>query len=367
MCWKQKPENCHSISAKDEIFFPKEIVWQSCRLFWWMFENGEKEIFFEKSTFHRNFLRTRRNCFDFSTEVEKNSLKVGIWFMKGVKLTTRIFSIRFFYGHVEGFFDNTWRRFAEFLGENQCFSKKLAFIKVFLWPFTLEIWQHCWNYFAKSRSIFAQCPKMIKTNDNLPFFFKQKLISSNCSYGRVEQNFEKPADLHLLINREWWKKRHFLRNIVFNNFSCGHVENCFHYHRRTYREKFERKSMIVSINQMNLVLSKKLLFFEVLFWLFSLEHWQHCRRFLPKADFFSVDVRKWRKNNWKQKSAFMKIILWTFRKPLLQNRREAPKLFVQGPKKNWKITKLFWKKNMSNCSYGHVESSSDKPANFISL
>ena len=286
MCWKQKPENCHSISAKDEIFFPKEIVWQSCRLFWWMFENGEKEIFFEKSTFHRNFLRTRRNCFDFSTEVEKNSLKVGIWFMKGVKLTTRIFSIRFFYGHVEGFFDNTWRRFAEFLGENQCFSKKLAFIKVFLWPFTLEIWQHCWNYFAKSRSIFAQCPKMIKTNDNLPFFFKQKLISSNCSYGRVEQNFEKPADLHLLINREWWKKRHFLKKYSFQQIFLRARRELFPLPSENLSREVRKKSVNVSFNQMHLVSNKKLFFIKVFLWLFSLEHWQHCRRFLTKADFF---------------------------------------------------------------------------------
>ena len=173
MCWKQKPENCHSISAKDEIFFPKERVWQSCRLFWWMYENVEKEIFFEKSTFQRNFLRTRRKLFWLFNRSRKKFAESRNLIYEKVKLTTTIFSFRFFYGHVEGFFDNTWRRFAEFLEENQCFSKKLAFTKVFIWPSTLEIWQHCWNYFAKSRSIFAQCPKRIK-KITIFFFFKAK-------------------------------------------------------------------------------------------------------------------------------------------------------------------------------------------------
>ena len=61
------------------------------------------------------------------------------------------------------------------------------------------------------------------------------------------------------------------------------------------------------------------------------------------------------------------MFLWTRRKPLLQNPREVSKLFSQGPKKNLKNTKIFWKKNFVEFSYGHVESSSDKPANFISL
>ena len=61
------------------------------------------------------------------------------------------------------------------------------------------------------------------------------------------------------------------------------------------------------------------------------------------------------------------MILWALRKPLLQNRREVPKLFAQVPKEIEKSRKFFEKKNLSNCSYGHVESSSDKPANFISL
>ena len=216
---------------------------------------------------------------------------------------------------------------------------------MFLRPFTLEIWQHCWIYFAKSRSIFAQCPKMIEKNYNFFFIWKKTFFIELCLWiHRIE--FWESAIFLLLIKWEWRKKSFFPKNYrVFSNFSCGHVENCFHYHRRTYREKFERKSVIVSINQMKLVLSKKLLFFKVFIWLFSLEHWQHCRRFLPKADFFSVDIRNWRKSNWKQKNAFMKTILWTPRKPFLQNLLDVPKLFAQGPKKKLKNHEFFWKKN----------------------
>ena len=141
-----------------------------------MFENGEKDIFLEKSTFQRNFLRTRRKLFWLFNRSRKKFAESWNLIYEKVKLTTRIFSLRFFYGHVEGFFDNTWRRFAEFLEKNQCFSKKLAFVKVFLWPFTLEVWQHCWNYFAKDRSIFAQCPKMIKTNHNILFLSSKNLF-----------------------------------------------------------------------------------------------------------------------------------------------------------------------------------------------
>ena len=63
----------------------------------------------------------------------------------------------------------------------------------------------------------------------------------------------------------------------------------------------------------------------------------------------------------------MKIILWTRRKPLLQNPREVPELFAQGPKKSKKNHENFEKNFLSNCSYGHVESSFDEPAKFISL
>ena len=167
------------------LLFQKKEFGKAADFFRWMFENGEQGFFFEKSTFQRNFPRTRRKLFWLFNRSRKKFAESRNLIYEKVKLTIRIFSLKFFYGHVEGFFDNTWRRFAEFWKKNQCFSKKLAFIKVFLWPFTLEIWQHCWNYFAKSRSIFAQCPKRIK-KITIFFFLKQKLLSSNCSYGRVE-------------------------------------------------------------------------------------------------------------------------------------------------------------------------------------
>ena len=65
-------------------------------------------------------------------------------------------------------------------------SKKLVFIKVFLWPSSLEIWQHCRKYFAEIRNIFAQCPKMIEKI--LIFFFWKKLFSWNCVYGLTQKN-----------------------------------------------------------------------------------------------------------------------------------------------------------------------------------
>ena len=87
-----------------------------------MFVNGEKDIFFKKSTFQRNFLRTRRKLLWLFNRSRKKFAESRNLIYEEVTLTTRIFSLRFFYGHV-GFFDNTWRRFAEFLQKTNVFQK----------------------------------------------------------------------------------------------------------------------------------------------------------------------------------------------------------------------------------------------------
>ena len=105
------------------LIFQKKEFGKAAEFFWWIFENGEKEIFFEKNTFQRNFLRTHRKLFWlFNRSREKFAESRNLIYEK-VKLTTRFFSIMFFYGHVEGFFDNTCRRFAEFWKKTNVFQK----------------------------------------------------------------------------------------------------------------------------------------------------------------------------------------------------------------------------------------------------
>ena len=138
-----------------------------------MFENGEKEIFFEKNTFQRNFLRTRRKLFWlFNRRSKKLRWKSEIELWK-VNLTARIFSLRYFYGHVEGTLVNTWRLFAQFLEKKPVFLKNSVFIRMFFWPFSLEIWQHCRNYFAESRKTFRS---MSENHRKKTFFFKKNFF-----------------------------------------------------------------------------------------------------------------------------------------------------------------------------------------------
>ena len=165
---------------------------------------------------------------------------------------------------------------------------------------------------------------------------------------------------------------------------------------------------------MNLVSSKKLLFFKVFLWIFSLEHWQHCRRSLPKDDFFSADVQNWRKNNWKQKmlpwkcsyghvgsrfykapEKFLNFSLKVRKKILKKSRNFFEKIFVElylrtrriefwwtcqfyfviGAEVSCWMSRIAMKtfdffkidRFPSNCSYGHIEWSSEKPVgNFLS-
>ena len=91
------------------LFFQKKEFGKAAEFFWWMFENGEKDIFFEKNAFQRNFLRTRRKLFRLFNSSRKKFAESRNLIYEKVKLTTRIFSLSFFYGHEEGFFDNTWR------------------------------------------------------------------------------------------------------------------------------------------------------------------------------------------------------------------------------------------------------------------
>ena len=151
-----------------------------------MFENGEKDIFLEKSTFQRNFLRTRRKLFWLFNRSRKKFAESWNLIYEKVKLTTRIFSLRFFYGHVEGFFDNTWRRFAEFLEKKPMFFKKTSFRQNVPLTFYFGGLATLLKLFCQRPKYFRSMSENDKNKSQYSFSFKQKLISSNCFYGRVE-------------------------------------------------------------------------------------------------------------------------------------------------------------------------------------
>ena len=124
--------------------------------------------------------------------------------------------------------------------------------------------------------------------------------------------------------------------------------------------------MNVSFNQMNLVLSKKLLLFKCspgfLVWSIGNTAEGFCQKPIFSRSMSEIEGTIFEK----------KIISWKWSYVHVESRfYKTSETFLNFTlklrKKIWKITKFFEKKDMSNCSYGHVESSSDKPANFISL
>ena len=114
------------------------------------------------------------NCYDFSTEVEKKFAESRNFIYEEVKLTTRIFSLRFFYGHVEGFFDNTWRRFAEFLQKTNVFQKKASVHQSVPPAFYFGDLPTLLNLFCQKPKYFRSMSENDKNKSQSSFFFQAK-------------------------------------------------------------------------------------------------------------------------------------------------------------------------------------------------